>query len=924
MATVIQIKRGTGTSAPGSLVAGELAVTLGTGSQGDAGDRLFVGDGSNVDVIGGKYFTDMLDQVHGTLTAASAVIVDSNKAVDELLIGNHASNGGAIKLNEGTNNGAHFIALKAPNAVTASTTLTLPDGAGTDGQFLQTDGSDTLAWATVTSSFTLAADSGSNDTFETGQTLTLAGGTGIDSTVSNNQVSFAIDSTVTTLTGSQTLTNKTLTTPSIASLKQSGSNTLTMPAATDTLVGKATTDTLTNKTLTNPIITEIDSGSTITLDATTDIILDADGGDVFFKDGGTTIATLSNTSSDFVITTGVQDKDFVVKGDDGGSAITALTLDMSNAGAATFNSTITATGFVIGSADIGEAELEILDGLTVTTDEVNIIDGDATVGTTAFAAGDGLVHNDDGTMKQTSVATLDTFLSATTKTLTNKTIALGSNTVSGTLAQFQTAVTDATLVDLDDSQTLSNKTLASPVITTQFSIGSAVITEAELEILDGATATTAELNIIDGDTSATSTTLADADRVVVNDNGTMVQVALTDFETYFEGALDTLSNVTTVGALNAGSITSGFGSINNGSSAITTTGNLSGGTVIVGSSDHGTVKSNGDFDLVMQTGNSSTGAITITDGANGAITLNPHGTGTVDMSSARVTSVADPTGDQDAATKAYVDATSNGLDVKASVDVATTADLDYTYSNGSSGVGATLTNSANGVVALDGINLTANMRVLVKDQAGSDADQNGIYKVTTAGADGVALVLTRATDADTAAKLTGGAFTFVEQGSTQQDNGYVFTHDGSPTIGTTNLPVSQFSGAGQITAGTGLTKSGNTINAVGSATIIANSDSLEVNSSGTEHQILRSGGSAGTAATFGQLALNQSAAVTGTLGFANGGTGLTTFGKGSVLVANSADTLTALDGGGSNDGVLFYTASSDTISWATSLDGGTF
>ena len=73
--------------------------------------------------------------------------------------------------------------------------------------------------------------------------------------------------------------------------------------------------------------------------------------------------------------------------------------------------------------------------------------------------------------------------------------------------------------------------------------------------------TAAELNIVDGSTAATSTTLADADRVVVNDNGTMVQVALTDFETYFESALDTLSNVTTVGALNAGSITSGFGAI---------------------------------------------------------------------------------------------------------------------------------------------------------------------------------------------------------------------------------------------------------------------------------------------------------------------------------------------------------------------------
>lgn len=93
------------------------------------------------------------------------------------------------------------------------------------------------------------------------------------------------------------------------------------------------------------------------------------------------------------------------------------------------------------------------------------------------------------------------------------------------------------------------------------------------------TSTGAELNITDGTTVATSTTLADADRLIVNDNGTMVQVALTDFETYFESALDTLSNVTTVGALNAGSITSGFGSINNGSSAITTTGTVTYGTL---------------------------------------------------------------------------------------------------------------------------------------------------------------------------------------------------------------------------------------------------------------------------------------------------------------------------------------------------------
>jgi hypothetical protein len=100
-------------------------------------------------------------------------------------------------------------------------------------------------------------------------------------------------------------------------------------------------------------------------------------------------------------------------------------------------------------------------------------------------------------------------------------------------------------------------------------------TAAELNILDGVTSTATELNIIDGDTSASSTTLADADRVVVNDAGTMKQVALTDFETYFESALDTLSNVTTVSALNSGSITSGFGAIDVGSSNLTATGTIS-------------------------------------------------------------------------------------------------------------------------------------------------------------------------------------------------------------------------------------------------------------------------------------------------------------------------------------------------------------
>ena len=107
---------------------------------------------------------------------------------------------------------------------------------------------------------------------------------------------------------------------------------------------------------------EVD-GTTITLDSAGDIVLDADGADIIFKDGGTAILTFTNSSSDAVITSGVQDKDIVFKGDDGGSAITALTLDMSAAGAATFNDKVTATELDIsGNCDIdGTTNLDAVD-----------------------------------------------------------------------------------------------------------------------------------------------------------------------------------------------------------------------------------------------------------------------------------------------------------------------------------------------------------------------------------------------------------------------------------------------------------------------------------------------------------------------------------------------------------------------------------
>src|SRR5210317_523545 len=214
MATVIQIKRSSGTAKPSALAQGELAYSYGVG--GSFGEQLFIGTGvetageaANIDVIGGKYFTDKLDHAIGTLTASSAILVDSNSAIDEFIIGNSATVGGTLKLNEGTNNGTNFIGLKAPNAVTTTTTFTLPDGDGSNGQFLKTDGSGNLSFGTVSSTITLAADSGSNDTYTTGNTLTFTGGTGIDTTVSDDTITIAVDATIATASSTTTFTNKT-------------------------------------------------------------------------------------------------------------------------------------------------------------------------------------------------------------------------------------------------------------------------------------------------------------------------------------------------------------------------------------------------------------------------------------------------------------------------------------------------------------------------------------------------------------------------------------------------------------------------------------------------------------------------------------------------------------------------------------------
>jgi cytoskeletal protein CcmA (bactofilin family) len=350
------------------------------------------------------------------------------------------------------------------------------------------------------------------------------------------------------------------------------------------------------------IFGDADTNTSITFSGS-DVITIAAGGDnqVTFTNGG----IVPSTNNDIDLgSSSVQFKDAFFDG----TVTTDAIVVASTIGHDDDTDLLTlADGIVTVAGEISTTTLDIGGtNVTATATELNVMDGDTSASSTTVADADRVVFNDAGTMKQVAVTDLAAYFDDEITAMPNLT-SVGTLT---TLTVDNVIINGTTIGHTSDTDLI---TLADGIAT--------VAGEVSVTTLDiggtNVTSTAAELNIVDGGTSATSTTLADAERVVVTDNGTMVQVALTDFETYFESALDTLSNVTTIGTLDSGAISSGFGNIDIGSS----TANFGATTVDSLSASDGNITNVGDIALDSISADGTDINVAISDNSGTAFTI---------------------------------------------------------------------------------------------------------------------------------------------------------------------------------------------------------------------------------------------------------------------------------------------------------------
>jgi hypothetical protein len=445
-----------------------------------------------------------------------------------------------------------------------------------------------------------------------------------------------------------------------------------------------------------------------------------------------------------------------------------------------------------------------------------------------------------GTVALTSDITVS---ASSTNTFSNKSIALGSNTVTGTISEFNSALTDADFVTIAGVETLTNKTLTSP------SVSGLNLTDSSI-VFEGSSADSSETTLtVTNPTDDRTITLPDASGTValtsdipslsgyVTESGTQTLtnktltspvvsgLTLSDGSFVVEGSTAnefettvqftdptgdrtiTIPNVTgtVVTTGDTGSVTNTMlaGSIANdklSNSAITINGTSTslGGSRTLGSDDIAEGSTNKYFtdERAQDAIGNAVGSGLDYDDSSGAISVDPSEfalsavgapTGNVSMATYKITSLGTPTDGTDAATKAYVDSVTEGLHIHESVVAATTTNVN-------------LANALENGDTLDGITLATGNRILVKNQ--TTQSENGIYVVAASGQP------TRATDFDTATEVDSGDFVFVYSGTANASTGWVQTNKPA-TIGTDPIVFTQFSGAGTYLAGNGLTLTGN-------------------------------------------------------------------------------------------------------------------
>lgn len=385
-----------------------------------------------------------------------------------------------------------------------------------------------------------------------------------------------------------------------------------------------------------------------------------------------------------------------------------------------------------------------------------------------------------GRLTAAGSASISTTLSVAADSGTGNGVALASDTLTISGGEgIDTSISGDTVTIAAEIASDTNKGVAS------FNTSGFVVTTGDValksNVVQGVTTDSGALTV-----SGNAISILGGEGMDVTHSGTTITVAGEDASDTNKGiASFSSSNFTvTSGAVVTKNITLGSSTLTNGS----TTSALAGLTQL-------------DVDNIRVDGNTISSTNT-----NGNIVLDPAGTGVIDVSATRITNLAEPSADSDAATKYYVDAARSGLDIKASVRVATTAEI-------------TLSNTQ----TIDNIPLSIDDRVLVKNQ--SNAINNGIYLVKSGS-------WVRAADMNDPGEVSGGTFVFVEEGSVNSDTGFVVTSNGSLTTGVDEIVWTLFSSSGTLIAGNGLSKNGYTleVNVAANGGIEISSDNLQLKS----------------------------------------------------------------------------------------------